>query len=101
MNDIGTKITIGRRSIQAKITLTAKDWELCTLVDPEACDNAAESINKWIEQLLEQGVTDESQYLALLHPYARLGACDSEPIWVMRQVLEHAGVRSLSKVCDW
>lgn len=74
------------------ITLSGRDWQLFTLENPAACEEAAKAINQGIKALALQGISDYASYRKLLVPFTHLGACDTEPECVLEEVLHKLGI---------
>lgn len=74
------------------VTLDGRDWQLYTTESEAACNAAAKAINQGIKALALQGISDYGSYVKLLTPFTHLGARDTEPEQVMRDVLVMLGI---------
>lgn len=86
------QLQASRMSWLVDITLNGRDWQLFTLEDPAACEEAAKAINQGIKALALQGCRTYGEYRELLIPFQNLGACDTEPECVLEEVLHHLGI---------
>lgn len=74
------------------ITLDGSDWQLYTSSDEAACHEAAKAINQGIKTLALMGCCKFDDYYKLMKPFANLGACDTEPLYVLEDVLVKLGI---------
>lgn len=83
-------LTITKR---VSLSLSADDWELYTATPKlaEACREAAEELNRTIEETVNAG-GDRKQVWAALEPVTRrheeVGARDSEPLRMIQHVID-------------
>ena len=74
-----------------EVKLTASDWELFT--SKPGAEEAARHLNREFESLIRQGFSKEevdSKMNALMETYSHLGARDTEPRYVLKQLLLEA-----------
>jgi hypothetical protein len=74
---------------QVNITLTADQWDLYTR--SRDCSEAAEALNKTLEESINDGLSREEVVLMMdqvMVKYANYGAWDTEPRWVLEQILD-------------
>lgn len=74
------------------INLNGNDWQLYTSSDEEACREAAKAINQGIKTLALMGCSKFDSYYKLMTPFSSLGACDTEPLCVLEDVLVKLGI---------
>ena len=77
-------------SIESKIklNLTAKQWQLYS--DMEGVEDAAQAMNTLIAEELNAGRVNGA--CEVLQKFRRFGAADSEPYWVLENIVRKMGL---------
>lgn len=81
-------MTLAILSRKIELTATVDDWEL---FDMPGADAAVEHINKTIVEAVGAGDSRSDVYrkaYAVMKQYANLGACDSEPMYYLEDILD-------------
>jgi len=71
-----------------EVNLTADDWELFTSMD--GADDVAEALNSSFKSLVNAGKSRddvEVEMEKVMSEHSSFGAIDSEPLWMLRQLL--------------
>ena len=77
-------------SIESKIklNLTARQWQLYS--DMDGVEDAATAMNVLIAESLNAGRVNEAY--EVLQKFRRFGAADSEPYWVLEDIVQKMGL---------
>ncbi len=76
--------------IVASINLSAAEWQL---YDKEGADLAAHKMNRELEQCLVEGDFNNA-YSRVLSPHREFGATDTEPEYVLQNILKSLGLQT-------
>ena len=89
-------VNVLKRTAQIETpTFSADKWDLYTYDDnkkmQKRCAKAASDLNKTFAGAVNSGKTREEVYkdmMAVMTVYSDTGACDTEPMWLLHDMLE-------------
>lgn len=76
------------RTVKIDPKFTADDWQLYT--SSMKCTRVANSLNRSLKTLVNNGKSRQDVYesmITIMHLYSKYGASDTEPRWVLEDVL--------------
>jgi len=73
---------------KVKLNLTARQWQLYS--DMDGVEDTAQAMNVLIAESLNAGRVNEAY--EVLQKFRRFGAADSEPYWVLENIIRKMGL---------